>query len=61
MKKNEIKVIKVLTDPVEQVEVLIRGMKRIIIGSPMDYEEIAKQCLEEVGIDTKDKNNFKVL
>lgn len=59
--KKEIKEIKVLTDPIEQVEMLTRGMKRIIIGSPMDYEEIAKQCLEELGIDTKDKNNFKVL
>ena len=60
-KKEELKNIKILTDPIEQVEMLTRGMKKIVIGSPMDYEEIAKQCLEQLGIDTKNKNNFKVL
>jgi hypothetical protein len=53
------KEIVIIDDPSQQAEMLIVGMKRIITGSPMDYEEIAKECLEKVGIDTKDPNNLK--
>jgi hypothetical protein len=51
---------KKITDVNEQVEMLIIGMKKIVIGSPMDYEEIAKECLEQVGVNTKDPKNFRV-
>ena len=60
-KKEKKSPVVIITDTNAQVELLVRCMKRIVIGSPMDYEEIAKECLEQVGIDTTDKNNFRVL
>lgn len=52
---------KIVTDKDEQINLLVVGMKRIVTGSPMDYEEIAKECLEQIGINTKDPKNFKIL
>jgi hypothetical protein len=50
----------IITNKDEQLEMLIRGMKQIFIGSPMDAEEYARECLEQIGIDTKDTSNFRL-
>lgn len=40
-------------------DILISGLKMIAISSPMDYETLAKETLEKVGIDTSDPKNLR--
>ena len=50
----------VIADRNDQLNECIRCLKKIYVGSPMDGQEFAKECLEKIGIDTSDTSNFNI-